>query len=463
METRLPRFVRALRSAGVRVSTSEEVDAARAIALLGMSERATFHATLFTTLIKDARDQSVFERLFAAFFDAPAALAIGEDDTAAWRAALQDLDGIAREVALAMATSNAAALEALFAEAHERIDLPLRYPFQRALMVQRMSERLEVERLRRALSAPGQGGGLAAGTAKSGQGAPADPIEELMRAIDRYVARALSRVAAPIPGAANRSGILPTFELSEEEQHATARAAALFAKRLREQNARRRRRARRGRIDLRATLRHSVATGGIPFVPRWKRVRPDRPSLVALCDVSPSMRSTTRFTLLFLHSIAAEVARVRSFFFVDRVSEVSGFFQERRIGRAVMRALAEADVDPGARTDYGASFRDFDRRFGRTLNRRTTLVVLGDARSNYTDPGYEVMRAWRRRVKRIVFLNPEAPIFWGTGDSVMTRYRPLCDVVAECRTPKHLAAVVDALSGRGAAGPSPSTLLGRRD
>ena len=150
---------------------------------------------------------------------------------------------------------------------------------------------------------------------------------------------------------------------------------------------------------------------------------------------------------------------MRSFFFVDRVSEVTGFFQERRIGRSVMRALAEADVDPGARTDYGASFRDFDRRFGRGLNRRTTLVILGDARSNYTDPGYDVLRTWKQRVKRIVFLNPEAPIFWGSGDSVMPRYRPLCDVVAECRTPKHLEAVVDALSGRRGAGVPPARTI----
>ncbi|HVO31862.1 MAG TPA: VWA domain-containing protein, partial [bacterium] len=133
----------------------------------------------------------------------------------------------------------------------------------------------------------------------------------------------------------------------------------------------------------------------------------------------------------------------------DKVDEVTGFFRERKIGRAVARALAEANVDPGARTDYGASFRDFDRRFGRVLNRRTTLVILGDARSNYTDPGYEILRSWKRKVKRIVFLNPEAPIFWGSGDSVMPRYRALCDVVAECRTPKHLLAVVEALAGRG--------------
>ncbi len=449
MDLLLPRFVRALRHASVRVSTSEEVDAARAVILLGMGQRSTFRAALLATLIKDPRDLPSFDRLFSAFFDAPASLDLVDAEVQRWADLLDGLDGIARDVAAAMAAGNAAALEALFAEAHERIDFPLRYPFQRALMVQRMVERLEVDRLRRAMSAPGQGGGMAAGTAKGQK--PSDPMDALMRAIERYVARALSRSAEPIPGAADRSGILPTFELSEDEHDATLRAAALLARRLREQNSRRRRRTRRGRIDVRATIRKSVSTGGVPFAPQWRRVRPDRPSLVALCDVSPSMRSTTRFTLLFLHSIAAEVARVRSFFFVDRVSEVTGFFQERRIGRAVMRALAEANVDVGARTDYGASFRDFDRRLGRTLNRRTTLVILGDARSNYTDPGYEVLRGWKAKVKRIVFLNPEAPIFWGSGDSVMLRYRPVCDVVAECRTPTHLAAVVDALSGRGSA------------
>lgn len=450
MHDLLPRFARALRAAGVRVSTSEEVDAARAVELLGLSDRARFKASLQATLVKDPRDLPPFERLFSAFFEAPHALDIAALEAARWAELAQRLDGIAADVAYALATQNAAALEALFAEAQERIDLPLRYPFQRPLMVQRMLGELQAERLRNALAAPGQGGGLAAGVA-SGTAAPpsADPMAELVRAVERYVARALARAsAAPSPGAADRAGILPTMDLSEAERDATAKAAALLAKRLREQNARRRRRARRGRLDVRATIRHSTATGGIPFAPRLKRVRADRPNLVALCDVSPSMRSTTRFTLLFLHSVAAEVARVRSFFFVDRVADVTGYFRERKIGRAVARALAEADVDPGARTDYGASFRDFDRRFGRTLNRRTTIVILGDARSNYTDPGYDFLRAWKRRVKRIVFLNPEGPIFWGSGDSVMLRYKPLCDVVAECRSPKHLRAVVDALTSR---------------
>lgn len=441
--------MRALRNAEVRVSTSEEIDAAQALAVLGMPSRATVKAALRATLLKEPRDLPAFERLFAAFFDAPGSIDVEPDSerARAWAEIAAGLDGIARDLAEAMAAGDSSALEALFAEAHERIDLPLRFPFQRGLLTHRLRERLEVERIRRAMAAPGQGGGLASGTGKSGTGEAPPPMESLEEAIGRYVERALARAIAP-RAAVERSGIHPLFELDERESDAIHRASSRLAEKLREQTARRKRRAKRGRIDVRATLRHSVGTGGVPFVPRWRRVRPDRPRLVALCDVSPSMRSATRFTLMFLHSIAAEVARVRSFFFVDRTAEVSGFFRERRIGRAVSRALSEADLDVGARTDYGASFRDFDRRFGSVLDKRTTLIVLGDARSNYTDPGIDVFRGWKRRARRVVFLNPEAPPFWATGDSVMTRYAPHCDVVAECRSPAHLDRVVEALAGR---------------
>lgn len=461
MQHVLPRLARALRHAGVRVSTSEEMDAATAIGVLGMPDRSTVRTALRATLVKDPRDLPVFERLFAAFFDAPAGL---DAEGSEFSLAADALDGVAREVALALASGDANALEALLAEAMESIDLPLRYSFQRGLFTHRLLERLEAERLRRALASatpavprgqpaqPGQGGGLSAGAAKSntgGAGGEPDPLSPLLAAIDRYVSRALAKNDARQPGGAERTGMMGTFDLSEEETAAISRAAAVLARRLREQTARRKRRAKRGRIDVHATLRGSLATAGVPFAPRWKRVHPDRPRLVALCDVSPSMRSTTRFTLMFLHSLAAEVARVRSFFFVDRVAEVTGFFRERRIGRAVARALGEADLDVGARTDYGSSLRDFDRRFAQALDKRTTLIVIGDARSNYSDPAIERLRAFRRRCRRLVFLNPESPQFWATGDSVMSRYAPLCDVVAECRTPKHLERVVDALSGRG--------------
>lgn len=448
----LTRFVRALRFAEVRVSTSEEIDAAKALSVLGLPDRAAMRAALRATLVKSPRDLPAFDRLFAAFFDAPAGLAVEPESAiaAAWNALAETLDGLLREIADAMASGDASALDALFAEAQEGIDLPLRYPFQRGLLTHRMREQLGLERLRAAMMAPGQGGGLSAGVGKTGAPGETDP-DEMMRtleaALDRYVSRAIAR-ATGAAATQERSGLFGAFELDDAEKHAIERAAMLLAKRLREQNARRRRRAKRGRVDVRATLRASVATGGVPFVPRWRRVRPARPKLIALCDVSPSMRSTTRFTLMFLHSVAAEIARVRSYFFVDRVAEVSAFFQERRIGRAVSRALSEADLDVGARTDYGASLKDFDRRYGRVLDHRTTLIILGDARSNYTDPGVEILRSWKRKVKRIVFLNPEAPPFWGTGDSVMQRYAPICDVVAECRTPAHLARVVDALSGR---------------
>lgn len=457
----LPRLVRALRHGGVRVSTSEEMDAAAALGVLGMPDRPTVKTALRATLIKDPRDLPVFERLFAAFFDSPGGL----DAAGSFANAADLLDGIARDVALALAAGDANALESLFAEAMETIDLPLRYSFQRGLFTHRLLERLEAERLRNALAQnapgvprggqpaqPGQGGGLAAGAAKAGgggAGSETDPMAPLLAAVERYVSRALAKAGAATPGGAERTGFMGGFDLSEEEQRAISRASAVLARRLREQTARRKRRAKRGRIDVHATLRGSLATNGVPFSPRWKRVHPDRPRLVALCDVSPSMRSTTRFTLMFLHSIAAEVARVRSYFFVDRVAEVTGFFRERRIGRAVARALGEADLDVGARTDYGSSFRDFDRRFGQVLDKRTTLIILGDARSNYSDPAIERLRAFRRKCRRLVFLNPESPQFWATGDSVMSRYAPLCDVVAECRTPKHLEQVVEALAGHG--------------
>ncbi len=421
MDRRLPAFVRALRIAGVRASISEEIDAGLATASLGMADRGRLHAALRATLVKDRRDLAAFDRLFAAFFDAPASLApLGSDDT--WRAIAAEVDGRAREVAEALAAGDAARLEALFAEAQERIDLPLTHPFQRGLLTYRLAQALGLDALR----------------ARAARGAPSTPgIAALEAQLARYVERALARAGALAAGPAARAGLLAPFEPGPLEQEAARRAAAILAERLRGQAALRRRAARRGPIDVRATIRRSCGTGGVPFDPRHRRVRPSRPRIVALCDVSPSMRAATRFTLLFLHSISMEVARVRSFLFVDGIDEVTGLFRERNVARAVARAMEEADLDLSARTDYGASLADFERRHGRALDHRTTVIVLGDGRSNYGDPGIETMRRIRRRTRRVLFLNPEPRAAWGTGDSAMLRFASVCDT-EECRRPEDL-------------------------
>src|SRR5437763_810283 len=207
----------------------------------------------------------------------------------------------------------------------------------------------------------------------------------------------------------------------------------------------RQRQEQRGRIDTRRTTRKSLQYGGVPMEIFLKRRHREKPKLVTVCDVSDSVRNASRFMLQLVWSLQECFSRVRSYVFVSEIAEVTQAFSTYPVERAIEWALKGAPVDYHCRSDFGYAFSRFSKTELDSLDRKTTILVLGDARNNYNDPQAWALRLIRERVKGIIWLNPEGQWGWGIGDSVMPMYAPSCDLVRECRTIGQLGEVVDNL------------------
>jgi uncharacterized protein with von Willebrand factor type A (vWA) domain len=189
------------------------------------------------------------------------------------------------------------------------------------------------------------------------------------------------------------------------------------------------RHARRGSLDVRATLRKALATGGVPFEAAYRGKRARRPKLVLLCDVSDSVRASARFMLLFVHAVQRIFADARSFVFVSELADASAVFKRESAQRAVELAYGGSLVRVSDNSHYGRVWRRMRERHGDALDARTTLVVLGDGRTNHFDPGEQAFAELAARVERVLWLSPEPESAWRSGDSALPAYRPHCDQV----------------------------------
>jgi uncharacterized protein with von Willebrand factor type A (vWA) domain len=208
----------------------------------------------------------------------------------------------------------------------------------------------------------------------------------------------------------------------------------------------RRKRERRGKFDLKSTVRHNMSRGGVPFEIFFKQRRKERPKLVVLCDISSSVANVSRFMLQFVFSLQEAFTKVRSFVFVAELGEVTQLFHDHEIYQAIDLALEGGDaINVYTRSNFGYAFHTFWRDYLDTVDSRTTLVVIGDARNNYNDPRAWCLREIHRKAKNVIWINPESPGAWGFGDSVMDTYLPYCDVAEECRNLRQLSRLVDRL------------------
>jgi uncharacterized protein with von Willebrand factor type A (vWA) domain len=225
------------------------------------------------------------------------------------------------------------------------------------------------------------------------------------------------------------------------------RAVQPLARKLATRLAARRRRASRGTIDLRRTLRGSLSTGGVPMRPVLRRRRPVRPELVLLCDVSGSVSGFSDFTMLLVQALHDQFSKVRVFAFVNRLDEVTPLLVH---GTADPEGLGTRIRDEATLTgwhgssDYGVALGEFAERYGDAVGPRTTVFVLGDARTNMSDPNLPAVRHIAQRARRVYWLNPEQRSQWGTGDSAAPGYAELVEM-HECRNAQQLSALVGRL------------------
>ena len=215
-----------------------------------------------------------------------------------------------------------------------------------------------------------------------------------------------------------------------------------MAKRLIALHSRKKRKANRGVLDVRSTLRVNQQHDGLLFKTLWKRKKVDRPKVIAMCDVSGSVANVARFFLMFLYSLSEVLPNIRSFAFSNQAGEVTDLYNTKDIELAAAETLI---LHGGGSTDYGQSFCDLESFIENDIDRKTTIIILGDGRSNFGDPRTDILKSLQEKSKRIIFLNPEPKTLWGTGDSEMTRYAPYCHKAKVCSSLIDLEKVVEDL------------------
>jgi len=234
---------------------------------------------------------------------------------------------------------------------------------------------------------------------------------------------------------------------SREEMASLRKAIHPLTRKLAVRLARKRRHGRKGPLDFRSTVRHSLSTGGVPVEPRFRYPRPSKPEIFVVADISGSVAAFARFTLHLVYAISNQFSKVRSFVFIDGIDEVTSFFEGvEDITEAVHRVNTEADVVwVDGHSDYGHAFEVFWERYGREVGPKTTVLILGDARNNYHASQAWVLGEMRKKARHVYWLNPEPKAYWDTGDSIVGEYAIHTDGAYECRNLRQLETFVEKL------------------
>ncbi len=241
---------------------------------------------------------------------------------------------------------------------------------------------------------------------------------------------------------------IDVMHATRDELVALRKSLVPLSRKLAVRLARKRRHGRKGPLDFRSTVRHSLSTGGVPLEPKFRYPRPSKPEIVVIADISGSVASFARFTLHLVHAISSQFSKVRSFVFIDGIDEVSRFFDGvDDTAEAVHRINTEADVIwVDGHSDYGHAFTVFWERWGEEITPRSSVLLLGDARNNYHASQAWVVKELQARARHVYWLNPEPRAYWNSGDSIVGEYAVHCDDVVECRTLRQLEQFVGELA-----------------
>ncbi|MGF2951532.1 vWA domain-containing protein [Mycobacterium sp. THU-M116] len=456
-------FVEALRGAGISVGPSETVDAGRVMATLGLSDREVLREGIACAVLRRPDHRETFDAMFDLWF--PAALGAravvsesdaagaGDDDSLP----PDDVEAM-RQMLLEMLTENpdlADMDERLVAMISRIVEAYGKYSSSRgpsfssyqALKAMALDE-LE-GKLLAGLLAP-YGDTPTPTQEQIAKALAAQRITQLRKLVDaetkRRTAEQLGRDHVQTYGIPQLSENVEFLRASGEQLRQMQRVVAPLARTLATRLAARRRRARSGTIDLRKTLRKSMSTGGVPIDVVLAKPRPARPELVVLCDVSGSVAGFSHFTLLLVDALRQQFSRVRVFAFIDTTDEVTHMFgPEADLAVAIQRVTREAGVySRDGHSDYGNAFVSFLQAFPTALSPRSSLLVLGDGRTNYRDPAIGVLSDMVTASRHAHWLNPEPRHLWGSGDSAVPRYQEVI-TMHECRSAKQLATVIDQL------------------
>jgi hypothetical protein len=444
----------ALRREGFPVSTAQAIDVARAVELVGFGDRGALRDAVGAVVVERATERGDFRQAFERFF-APDRAHAGD----LWarlreRGFSEEELGVLRELLEAIASSAGAGRPALAALAGHDGELDallassgvarglasMTSPLQVGFFAHRVMSLVGVPAAaagaRRVRDALRGALGVERGTALAD--ALAEEVERMRRRVRSHVERTLEERTAELEGERRALEDRPFSALSPAEVDEVRRAVRRVAEKLRGAARVRRRHASRGGIDPHRTLRQSLRTGGVPFRPARRRHRRDRPRLWVLCDVSDSVRAASRFMLELVGASQELFAGTRSFVFVSELGETTSLFEEHPLEEAFARIASGRVVSVAENSNYGRVLRTFEERHGRELDRRTTLVVLGDGRTNHHGDELDVVRRLRERCRAFLWVCPEGRGSWGSGDSAMLRYAQAVTKVLVARTAREL-------------------------
>jgi uncharacterized protein with von Willebrand factor type A (vWA) domain len=471
-------FIAELRTAGLPVSLTENLDAMAAVQHIPLEDRQAFKYALAATLVKNASHWRVFETVFEVYFslrgreyaltDEQAELMPDLDDV------MSDMPGeqgdqqgaggmgdsmtpeqLAEMLYRALLNGNDAMLKALARQAVRRYaGMEPGRPVGGTYYHYRTLRNLELDDVLDKLMHQ----------TREQAGEPLTPLEERLEK-DEYEAR-IDRLRKEIEAEIRRRLVadrgvdamartlrkpLPEdvdfMHASREEMASLRKAIYPLTRKLAVRLARKRRHGRKGPLDFRSTVRHSLSTGGVPVEPRFRYPRPSKPEIFVVADISGSVAAFARFTLHLVYAISNQFSKVRSFVFIDGIDEVTRMFEGiEDIGEAVHRVNTEADVIwVDGHSDYGHAFETFWQRWGREVGPKTTVLLLGDARNNYHASQSWVVKEMQHRARHVYWLNPEPRSYWDTGDSIIGEYATYCDGTFECRNLRQLERFVDNL------------------
>lgn len=471
LAARLVAFAGALRSKGLRVGTSEVVDAGQVATVLGLQDRTLLREGLASALMRRSGQRDVFDMTFDLYFPAGVGVPTGveqhdgpvhvEDlrDLLAMALADGDLRTLEQVAELAVDTLGVVGTTGTRTEGWSAFQTLDRLAPQTAI-----AAALGMRGSGGAGSGSGASGGRGTGGRGTGANEPAatdaapfterlerDELRRLVEAFRQMVAAEARRRTAESRGrdVVTRHAVRATSEhidfLSANRQQLEELRVAVgpLARRLATRLSARRRAARRGRIDVRRTMRRAMGTGGVPIVPVHARPHPGRPELVLLCDVSGSVAGFSAFTMLLVRALSDQFSKVRVFAFVNAMAEVTDIVKDG--GDLADRIAREARVTSWhTSSDYGEAFADFAASSLDAVGPRTSVLVLGDARNNNQPLGLPALAAIADRARRTFWLNPEHPARWGLGDSVAPEYAEVVTMHA-CSTIEQLEAFIGRL------------------
>ena len=469
-------FVAELRASGIPVSLTETIDAAQAVGHVPLDDRDGFKYALAATLVKDASHWAAFETVFDVYFSTRGRArsmadefvgegsVSGQDGEDGSRGEGQNdgggMDGLSPEelaemLYRALLNADADMLRGLAGEAVTRFaGMEPGRPVGGTYYLYRVLRRLELEGvLERLLEA-------AQDTSDESRTDLQERLqrEEFQMRIDKLKAEIEAEIRRRLVEDRGSEAMARTLRrplpedidfmhATRDELTALRRAVQPLTRKLAVKLARKRRHKRKGALDFRNTIRHSLSYGGVPAEPKFKHPRPHKPEMFVIADISGSVAAFARFTLQLVYAISTQFSRVRSFVFIDGIDEVTRLLEGTEdIGAAVHRVNTEADVIwVDGHSDYGHAFNVFWERWGKEISAKTSVIILGDARNNYHASSSWVISEIAKRARHVYWLNPEPKSYWNTGDSILSEYAPHTDGTFECRNLRQLSHFVEQL------------------